>query len=405
MVHFGKRLLALRYEPWKEHYIDYNKLKRILESDEVDSSAATALQIKDEFQKELDSNIETAVLFSLQEQGKVAQRLAVLKDARLELHVAVHVQLAMASTSDGGTTNDIRIRIHDLLKAYREVGEIVLQLVKFTEMNLTGVRKILKKHDRLYHFHKLGPKYFTESSLHWDGKVGPDRHLNHLLHYEGVGPLVATLQQAFAELNGWEHALDTKEFARPRRNLTEPDLSLALMGPSDSFLPKNPKQMIRQTSRSRTTTNLMGLPQEEAGSSNSSRFRFPKEPILFRIQAARNRLYESSRFVQFLAAPAMFPEHEGSERDGSMDMQVAAAQTPRSRMSNILNLLSTFLYLTNYYIAAPTSGSYAAKLDGSEALAGIVIGMTSFAALAGTLLYSWWTNYSYKVGCHRPNMA
>ena len=67
-----------------------------------------------------------------------------------------------------------------------------------------------------------------------------------------------------------------------------------------------------------------------------------------------------------------------------------------SRISNILNLLSTFLFLTNYYIVAPSSGRYASKLGGNEALAGLIIGMTPIAALASTILYSWWTSHSYK---------
>jgi hypothetical protein len=52
--------------------------------------------------------------------------------------------------------------------------------------------------------------------------------------------------------------------------------------------------------------------------------------------------------------------------------------------------------MSNYYIVAPTSGAYAAKLGGHEALAGLIIGMTPIAALVSTILYSWWTSYSYK---------
>ena len=56
----------------------------------------------------------------------------------------------------------------------------------------------------------------------------------------------------------------------------------------------------------------------------------------------------------------------------------------------------SLLYMTNYYIVAPTCGQYAARVGSTEAMAGIVIGMTPNAALIATILYGWWSNHSYK---------
>lgn len=50
----------------------------------------------------------------------------------------------------------------------------------------------------------------------------------------------------------------------------------------------------------------------------------------------------------------------------------------------------------NYYIVAPTSTKYAFKLGGSESEGALIIGMTPIAALVSTVLFSWWTNHSYK---------
>jgi hypothetical protein len=120
-----------------------------------------------------------------------------------------------------------------------------------------------------------------------------------------------------------------------------------------------------------------------------------QESVLLRIEAARQRLRESSDFVSVLAAPAvalMVPHRdtlEGLEAEVYPHSKVC-------RISSFLNLMSTFLYMSNYYIVAPTSGHYAAKLGGHEALAGLIIGCTPIASLASTVLYSWWTSYSYK---------
>ena len=52
--------------------------------------------------------------------------------------------------------------------------------------------------------------------------------------------------------------------------------------------------------------------------------------------------------------------------------------------------------IANYYIVAPTSATYAAKVGSDSSVASIIIGMTAFAALGSTILYSYWTSYSYK---------
>ncbi|CAM9689171.1 unnamed protein product, partial [Choristocarpus tenellus] len=62
----------------------------------------------------------------------------------------------------------------------------------------------------------------------------------------------------------------------------------------------------------------------------------------------------------------------------------------------MINLATTFLYMTNYYIVGPTSTEYAAALGGSPAISGMIIGMTTIAACFSALLYSWWTNNSYR---------
>ena len=64
--------------------------------------------------------------------------------------------------------------------------------------------------------------------------------------------------------------------------------------------------------------------------------------------------------------------------------------------SLFLNLVSTFLYMTNYYVVGPSSPSYIQQLGGHEALSGLLIGATPFAAMFSALLYSIWTNTSFR---------
>jgi len=66
------------------------------------------------------------------------------------------------------------------------------------------------------------------------------------------------------------------------------------------------------------------------------------------------------------------------------------------RYSSYLNLANSFLYMVSYYLVAPTSSAYARRLGLHEAMSGTIIGATAVAALASTVLYSWWTSHSYK---------
>lgn len=65
-------------------------------------------------------------------------------------------------------------------------------------------------------------------------------------------------------------------------------------------------------------------------------------------------------------------------------------------LSFILNLVSCFLYMMNSYIVEPSSAYYISSMGGNDALAGLLIGATPWAALVSAIGYSLWTNRSYK---------
>jgi hypothetical protein len=70
----------------------------------------------------------------------------------------------------------------------------------------------------------------------------------------------------------------------------------------------------------------------------------------------------------------------------------------------LMNLSITFLYMVNMYVVAPTSGKYAALLGSSPSMAGAIIGLAPLAALVTAVLYSEWSNVSYRAplmcGCY-----
>jgi predicted MFS family arabinose efflux permease len=50
----------------------------------------------------------------------------------------------------------------------------------------------------------------------------------------------------------------------------------------------------------------------------------------------------------------------------------------------------------NYYIVVPSSDNYAELLNAPATLCGVIIGSMPLAALVSALVYSWWSNYSYR---------
>ena len=69
----------------------------------------------------------------------------------------------------------------------------------------------------------------------------------------------------------------------------------------------------------------------------------------------------------------------------------------REKLWNIwICLIHTFLYTMNCWIVQPTNGLYIASMNVSPYFSGIIMGLTPFAAIFSTIIYSYWTNYCYK---------
>ena len=81
----------------------------------------------------LTFQIEKIVLFLLEQQGLLASRLAKLD----EQHDALQQQPEIS-------------QICELRQAYRAVGQDLLKLLFFVEVNAIGLRKILKKFDKRF---------------------------------------------------------------------------------------------------------------------------------------------------------------------------------------------------------------------------------------------------------------
>lgn len=90
------------------------------------------------------------VLFLLIKQGQLALQLSKLADER------------EAEDSERGTA---AVRIRRLRDAYQGVGRDLLELLRFVDLNATGLRKILKKFDKRVGY-RLSDEYVATRSNH-----------------------------------------------------------------------------------------------------------------------------------------------------------------------------------------------------------------------------------------------
>lgn len=426
MVAFGKVLLKEQYAPWAEHYLDYEQLKEVL--DQTDNHNTSTLSARTsvtddgsidesihpvtrEFLSVLHGQLEKILLFVLQEQGRIATQLD-------------HCRQDSWLASQGN-----HVLGWDSIRAnYHQVGHHLLRLVQFVNLNVTGIRKILKKHDKVLRKSPIADVVFwssarggrshndiTPSDLMTDlqsrmkrlrrRKLGSSYRLAEplLSQDDAFGALASILETGLETVYYWDPKAGT--VASPSAAVAI-DVPIALMGEKKGSSNSN---MGRHTSfASIGSSNALWAMDSPTASTHMRKRSIshshhptsavdlsdPSEVLLWRIQAARLSLRQTNDVVRMLAAPLFLDGTVGLE-EGDQAPE-AALPAPPSRISNVLNLLSTFLYLTNYFIIAPTCGEYASRLGGDPALASLIIGMTPIAALVSTVLFSWWTNHSYK---------
>ena len=143
-------------------------------------------------------------LFFLQKQGEFAEKLSVLRrEQREKLNLVAYaspslsgsVDIAALSKPPSSLSKAEKNAIRELSEGYRAVGDDLIRLVHFVELNATGLRKILKKHDKNINDRKITGQYIS-SRVDNDS----DSHLQQLYHYEGIAAIVTTLRTALREL-------------------------------------------------------------------------------------------------------------------------------------------------------------------------------------------------------------
>lgn len=375
MVNFGQRLIDSKHEPWTQYYINYEHLKRLIEDEYphpmVQTTTDGAIMVKRTLSdqslltlrsfsgvslallKSLHTEAERVSLFVITEQGRIATQLAECRRKLPELNEM--------------EDENIFFQLEDL---YTEVGIALLNLIRFVHLNVTGFRKILKKHDKLSK-KKLSPSYLAPSGTPysslglWTKQLQPgnnndqsklislgNQQLQPLLKPDTIHTLTCAYEAGTEELQHLrtycqgENDENIKLLDHTSRSMTSPNLFLASTDFAPTTAPK--KSFVAHLTASNRShgdiRNIFGSTESDRPSPSSKVMRPSPGQVLIQIYAARGRLYQTNEFTRLLAAPMMY---EGiiEQDETSLRDEVTIHQRP-TKFSNYLNLLSTFFYMS-----------------------------------------------------------
>jgi len=411
-----------RYDRFNLDYANLNSKLNVVKSRVIQTTgmrrASSALSLIDTrtFAEVLDQEVEKVVLFYIQEQGSIAKKVWQLRERQL-----LHLQQSDVSMGI----------IDDLFDRFRELGAEILALLDYLDDNVIKLRKIISKHDTL--FDQKMSSYYFDNKL---GKSSRNQQLLPLYHQEGIQAIMTTIRRGFEDLyeakDALSNPLDSFGYSplKGSQNSTKtlPRVSFGARQLSYGNLQDSLSERVSATgigsgklqsnSSYRSTGNLQLLLSRTKSASRdnslshaASRSRptlsmSDMEPIIRKITEAASRLMETQQqsISEYLAATSLLAL-EVSVDDLMLHRVDSSDQLTDEKMKLIpkvplfglyVNLFITFLYLANQYVVAPTSGDYARLLGMPSTMSGLIIGLTPAAALISSLVYSMWSNYSFK---------
>ncbi|CAI8593705.1 unnamed protein product [Vicia faba] len=178
MVAFGKKLKDRQIQEWQGYYINYKLMKKRVRqyAQQIQLGTLDRRHVLKDFSRMLDNQIETIVLFLLEQQGLLASRIAKLGEVHNDLQQEPEIN-----------------KITELREAYRAVGQDLLNLLYFVEINAIGLRKILKKFDK--RFGGRFTDYYVKTRANH-----PYSQLQQVFKHVGIGAVVGALSRNLHEL-------------------------------------------------------------------------------------------------------------------------------------------------------------------------------------------------------------
>jgi len=148
-MHFEHSLKRSIYQPWKDQYINYNKLKVLLRDTDSDDVDTWTDEDESKFVEELvNVQLEKVANFQSSTVQKLKDRAAEC-EAKLEpISTRSREQNTDEEPSKVELSEEEKTVLQDVLKELDNITEQMNELEKYSRINYTGFLKATKKHDR-----------------------------------------------------------------------------------------------------------------------------------------------------------------------------------------------------------------------------------------------------------------
>ncbi|MCJ1442632.1 MAG: Phosphate metabolism transcription protein [Stictis urceolatum] len=146
---FGTNLRRSVYQPWKDRYLDYSKLKQLLREEDVDSGAPWTEEDEGKFVDEL-LNVELEKVNSFQvEQHKQLRERTSECETKLDNLIKQDEGKGDKEGEEKGIADEARKdTLNKVLDELDAISKEMSELEKFSRINFTGALKAAKKHDK-----------------------------------------------------------------------------------------------------------------------------------------------------------------------------------------------------------------------------------------------------------------
>ncbi|ODV58687.1 SPX-domain-containing protein [Ascoidea rubescens DSM 1968] len=142
---FGIKLQNELYPPWKDQYMNYEKLKKLLKETSIEQDWSDADEAS--FVEFLDSELEKVYTFQTKQYHQIEKDIESLENL-------ITIDIDLNDLNQNGNSNGLDFLKDFDFKSFQKKLEDALEnaqeLDHFARLNFTGFAKIVKKHDRLH---------------------------------------------------------------------------------------------------------------------------------------------------------------------------------------------------------------------------------------------------------------
>jgi hypothetical protein len=293
------------------------------------------------------------------------------------------------------------IEIYKELISIEELCSLILEVCSFINVNVTGVRKILKKFDKKFELDNNPIALFYLGNNLED----PESALLYILKFKCIDDCSALVEKIIKDL---EYALDKKiqSYKNNNRRVSVKcvqDLESALEEPliqkeiKIEELSMEKSDLIEMKIKNKINKCREKLEEIDEGN-NMIRTSVEVWTLVIQNNLRMIKEKDSEFKVWKSKTKALLANNETIIKNLTPQIREhAAEEKPSHNLVSIwICLIHTCINSLNARIVFPTNSKYISSIGASAFLTGIVIAATHFSAIGATFVYSSWTNYSYR---------